>query len=567
MGARHAIAIDLGRKRFRALHASAGQSVRIKRALSLDYPVELAVEDPQALGHWIGQQMKAGGFPRGKAVISIGREHVGVKRMLLPTNLDSELPDMTRLAMQRELPFDADSAVIDFVPVDRGPTSTTVLAVAVPRKMVEFAEAVALAAGYGVERITLRTMGVAVLLNGLPRDADAAGGGMLGIDVTGEGVEFCLLANGAIRFSRAAEVPQPGDRLAIADAVVTETRRTWMSYRIGDDAPEVQGAVVMGDRRVSAYAATPLKEMLKIPVQVLESHPRIETGSQDLDGLWPLAGLLLEPSQGRAAPLIDFANPRKAPDLSARTRIRRMLAAAAVLLIAGLAWTLARNDLQSLRDQAATLKKQQLSETPGYARYVRTRYRLDHLRHWESIHADWLKHASHLASMSPPPDRVVFDSWSGTLKPGKIEFNKSNGKWASSQDVTIVLDGEAATRETADAFRESLVQTSIYNANATGAETAGGKRMPFGFTYRLRTRAGSPGTADNGNLAAPNSEKPAGVTAQARPPRRPPRLSKSWPHRREPANEANSPGDALPGSCAVGEPVVHLLHCEFVVSH
>jgi hypothetical protein len=508
MGIGHAMAIDLGRRRFRALQCSGGQVIRIKRTFIKDYPAEMKSDDAQALGQWIGQQLKAAGFPKGKAVIAIGREHVGVKRMSLPTTVEDELPDMTRLAMQRELPFDADAAVIDFVPVDRDHISTTVLAVAVPRTMVEFAETVARSAGYGVERISLRTMGAAALLNSMPRDAEANAHGILGIDITGEGVEFCLVSNGSIRFSRAAEVPQPGDRLAIADAVVTETRRTWMSYRIGDAAPEIQHAIIMGDQRVSAYAAGPLSEMLKIPVAVLHRHPRVESaGSDEFDPIWPLAGLLLESSSTRSAQLIDFAHPRQAPDLSARTRIRRMLAAAAILLIAGLCWTLARSDLNSLQSKVDSLKKQQSDESPAYFKYRRAVYKVEHLRRWQSLTADWLNHAAHLASMAPPADRVVLDSWTGILEAGDVKFDKVSSKWSSAQQVTIVIDGEAKDRQTADAFREALVQTTLYTTNTPGSEAAGGKRLPFGFTYRLRTREGSPLETES-HLAVPSNATP-----------------------------------------------------------
>ncbi|MCI0362844.1 MAG: hypothetical protein L0219_03120, partial [Phycisphaerales bacterium] len=373
-----AIAIDLGRRRVRVLLAGAGRGrgiLKIKRTLVEDYPSDLNADDPEAVGRWLGGRLIAARVPRGRATIAIGREHVGLKRMTLPTSENDELPDMTRLAMQRELPFDADSAVIDFVPVERRPASTTVLAVAVPRPVIDFACAMARAAGVGIERISLRTMGAAALLNGMdqedsmlsklefglkaagngavevtagangstvgspqqdavavldwPRSADRAAkpqrgqsASGLAIDVTGEGVEFCLVANGAIRFSRAAEVPQPQDQLAIADAVVTETRRTWMSYRIGDDAGDVQVALVMGDRRVSEYAAGPLEQMLKVPVQVVGSHPRIDANGHEMDRHWPLAGLLLE--RALSAEVIDFSRPRRAPDVGARTRQRRL---------------------------------------------------------------------------------------------------------------------------------------------------------------------------------------------------------------------------------------------------
>src|SRR5262245_8342297 len=399
MGARNAIAIDLGRRRFRAVLASTvnggrgGAGLLVKRAIVEDFPADLDAENPQALGLWIGQKLDQARIPRSKATVSIGREHVGLKRITLPTNEPDELADMTRLALQRDLPFDAETAVIDFVPVETGPASTTVLAVAVPQAMIAHARAVMSAAGLSIDRISLRTMGAAALLKdsdfavsdfGLSSKAAGANGttpraqpsngdlpanlksrthdpkapSALAIDVTGESVEFCLVAGDAIRFSRAAEVPQPQDRLAVADALVTETRRTWMSYRVDDEASDVRLATVMGDQRVSDYACGPLGDMLKIPVTVMREHPRVNANGQDMDRVWPLAGLLLEPAMGRE--MIDFAHPRKAPDLSARARKRRLLVAGLLVVLFGAIFTLAKRDLAAKQRQSDALASQEV---------------------------------------------------------------------------------------------------------------------------------------------------------------------------------------------------------------
>ena len=114
MSSRHAIAVDLGRRRLRALLAVRGRApgagrgrpgLRVKRALIEDFPADMNLDDPQVVGQWVGQRLNAAGFPGGRATLAIGREHVVLKRITLPTTDDAELPDMTRLAMQRELPF------------------------------------------------------------------------------------------------------------------------------------------------------------------------------------------------------------------------------------------------------------------------------------------------------------------------------------------------------------------------------------------------------------------------------------------------------------------------------
>lgn len=489
----------------------------------------------------------------GAATISIGREHVGLKRITLPTTDAAELPEMTRLAMQRELPFDAESAIIDFTPVERHETSTTVLAVAVPRSRIEAMQAIAETAGLKVRRIALRTMGAAALMNTLVEtqsagvrvedvgrvrdDAGATGSGAgspptavappatLAVDVVGEGVEFCVMCEGSIRFSRAAEVPAPQDELAMAEAVVTEARRTWMSYRVGDESGGIGEAVIMGDRRVAEYAAGPVGEMLKMPVRVLREHPRVDSTAHvvmrgdsregpknddvDLARVWPLVGLLLEEeSRGER---IDFLHPRKAPDVGARARQRRLLAAAAVVIIGGAAFTFMRQDLQSLRARAQSLVKQRDQGGSAYARAFRDTYKLEHLKQWSGVHVDWLDHAMFLAQVAPPPTQIVLDSWSGTLNFPGVTFDPKSFKWGAEHQATIVIDGEARNRATADAFREALIQNPIYAASTTGADARGGKRMPFGFTYRLRTRAATPeetGREAQRGDATPASDRP-----------------------------------------------------------
>lgn len=525
-----AIAIDLpgtgaGPRRLRALAAGKGRrrgSIKVQRVLSEEVPSDVDPADAELIGKWIGGRLRAAGFPRGKAIFALRREHVVVKRLTFPTIESAELPDMTHLAMHRDLPIQSDEAVIDFVPVENGGTNTTILAVAVARSLVDYVQAVAKAAGLGVERITLRTMGAAALAAGAraleiesagsERDSQSSetaaseGDSVLAIDIAGESIEFCAVAGGAIHFSRAAEVPPPQDQLAIADAVVTETRRTWISCQT---TISPRSCVVMGERRVSEYAAEPVGQMLNVPVHVLEAHPLVEGTTEEIGSLWPLAGLLLE-SNARGE-MIDLAHPRKAPDLGARARQRRLLAAGVIIIAALGLWTFARLQLKSLDEQAFSLAAAVKEQAPANARYARDQYKLEHLKRWESTNVDWLQHASYLttiAANSGGPNRLVLDSLTGDLKSEGVKYDSKVRKWSADQQVTIVVDGEARDRETADSFRAALVQSAIYATATPGADARGGKRMPFGFTYRLRTKESAPAqenpqTASSGEGGSP----------------------------------------------------------------
>ncbi|MCH7846976.1 MAG: pilus assembly protein PilM [Planctomycetes bacterium] len=511
MPARNVIAIDIGRRRLRALLAARGRSkLVVKRVLVEPVPESLDTQDAQAVGAWVGQCLREAGFPKAKATIAISRERVGLKRITLPTVDDDELPPMTRLALGRDLPFDADTAVIDFVTLERDETSTTVLAVAIPGTVLAFEKEIAAAAGLGIERISLRSMGSAALLGSLNAPP---GDGALAVDITGEGVEFTVVLDGMIRFARAADLPPLGDDTGTANAVVTETRRTWMSYRIVEDSNDVHSAVVIGDREICRHAAGPIGEMLNVRTEVLAEHPLIKRNQQDMDGVWPLAGLLLEPTLGVQS--IDFTKPRKAPDLAARKR-QRVLAVAGVLFIGTFAaWTIGSTRLQTLERLEATLAEQCRDMLPQRQRFKRDELKLQHLRLWQEAHVDWLDHLVHLGAVAPSSDQLVLDSWTGMLDFRGVTYDQGKKtkkpRWYTPMPIKIVLDGEANNRMTADAFRDALVRGKLYILNSAGPDTAGGRRLPYKFNYRLAGAANTPPIKKNPPRSNQASATPAPV--------------------------------------------------------
>lgn len=58
--------------------------------------------------------------------------------------------------------------------------------------------------------------------------------------------------------------------------------------------------------------------------------------------------------------------------------------------------------------------------------------------------------------------------------------------------MTIVLQGEAADRATADAFRGALVDAEAYQITTAGPDARSGRRLSYAFSYHLRTTAGEP---------------------------------------------------------------------------
>ncbi len=488
MASGSAIAIEIGRRRFRALFALRDRNVlRVKRVIVEDVPAEIDPDDVKALGDWVASLLSDAGFPKARATIALAREHVVLKRLSLPTVDDDELPEMTRLALQRDLPFEAAEAVIDFVPVDRDEQSTTVMAVAAPGEVLEMTRRIVGAAGLGVERIALRAMGSSALIESGDREnADC----VLAVDVTGDGVEFCIVEKGAIRFSRAAEMPADEEPEPVAEAVMTETRRTWMSYRIVEGTTDVQHAVVMAARGVAELTAGPIGEMLKTDAAILDGHPQVDSNGEQMDRVWPLAGLLLEPILNRDT--IDFAKPRRTVDRAAKLRRRVVITAGLGVVTVLAAWTIGKGKLADLESDLDNLKNSQQSMSADVARYQRDTFTLGHLKRWELVDAGWLDHVLYLNDVLPSADEVVLDSWVGSLSFRGVRYDKKSKEWSTPKSLAIVIDGEARNRPTADKLRERLVQTEWLVASSSGSDAKGGKRLPFGFVYRLHTDEGVP---------------------------------------------------------------------------
>lgn len=476
-----AIAIDIGRRKLRALYAArTSNKLIVKHVLVEPIPETLSIDDPAALGVWVGDCLKKAKFPKGKITIAIPRERVGLKRLVIPTIANDELPDMVRMALSRDLPFDADTAIIDFVKIESDEAHTTVLAVAVPQEVLDFQRQLADAAGLSIDRISLRNMGSAALLESLYKSSLQ---GILAIDITGEGVEFSVVMDGTIRFARAAELPQLDDTTGSANAIVTETRRTWMSYRIVEESNVVGRAVIFGDLDICNKVAEPVHELLSVTTEVLKNHPLVKCNAEDMDGVWPLAGLLLEPLLD--VQTIDFAQPRKAPDIAARKR-KRILTTVGVIAIALFSlWTMANMSLKSLRQQAATLSSERSANLPQRLRFSRDELKLIHAKQLQKVNTDWLEHLVQLSSVAPTSNQLVLDSWVGSLEFKGATYDKKNSKWAVPHSVRIVVDGEARDRVTADAFRNALVKGELYKLSSSGPDSAGGRRLAYKFNYRL----------------------------------------------------------------------------------
>ncbi len=475
-GAGNSLAVDVGRRRLAAVWAApTSRGVRVVKSVERVMPEGLNSEDAAAVGAWVRRVWEEEKLPQQAVTLVLDRALVGIKRLTLPTTVAEELPDMIRLSLQREA-VAGMSGAIDFLVVGKDEKSTTVIAFSAPDKEIASTRRVVESAGLRVRRITLRGIGATAMAASIEPQA-----GVVVVDLTGEALEVSVVANGVLQYSRGVELAA-GDDAATAQAAMTEIRRSWLSFRMGQEGLAIEQAIVMGPRALTASIAAGVAEVAGVKARVLEEHGEVESRG-GLGSAWTLAGLLL--ALRRKREIIDFSRPRKAPDLAARYRQRLMLAGggAAVLLLG--AWTMGQKSLRELREKVDTQKEQWSEMAPRSDRYLRDEFRLEHLRHWTDVNVNWLDHAQYLMSISPGTRLMVLNQWSGSLNAPPFKYTEKDG-WTASPEFQIQVEGEAKDRLLADQFRTAIIGDKRYSLETTGADKKGGRRYPYPFGYLLK---------------------------------------------------------------------------------
>jgi hypothetical protein len=497
-------------------------------------PPDVAPTDPAAVGRTLAALIKEGGVSAKSAVFAIGRSVVSTKRIELPTREAAELPEMVRLAMQRELPIDAASAVIDFMTIGTTATGTRVLVVAVPEPVLAFERAVAAAAGLEVEAITLRSLGTAHLISRLdpasvrrmegedPLQPAAVGDpapegveSILAVDISEDTLELAVVGQGHLRFARGVELQEQESSLLRAEAASLETRRSWLSYRISQSDERVGAAVVLGGSDVARLAVPQLAASTGLPIRLLRQHPDIRGGGAEIASpVWPLVGLLLSRRPQRN--LIDFAHPKKAPDLAARRRMR-VLAALGIVGVAALAgWTIGQGNLRDKEATAAELEGRARAALSEFLRLKRDRLKVQHLQAWADAPPAWLDHALAVGTLLPDPSVAVIHRLQASLDANAAAVRYGRDRtFTTDRQVQLILDGEAADRGAADALRARIVEDVRYQLRSTGADSAGGKRLPIPFTFRLRSGDAAPADPTGEESAEGGSAQRDATSARA----------------------------------------------------
>ncbi|MBC02885.1 MAG: hypothetical protein CMJ34_06240 [Phycisphaerae bacterium] len=479
MSRRIALAIDLGHNLLRAAQVKPGRPDRVISTLFERLPDSVDMDDTEAVGRALAKAMTRAGMSSGPAVFALDRSITSFKRIDLPTTDQDELPDMVRLAVERDLPIDSGEAVIDFTVVDRRDDSTLVEAVAAPLREIERIRDVASAAGLSVARVAPRC-------HGALRFADPDHPTLL-VDITGEGLELVLAADGAIPWSRGVEIKGPDGGPPPAEQLVPETRRSWISYRLSSEEFESPSMVVLGGDR-AAEALDAVAEATGLDASRFKGDRRVQ-GDADMRGVWPLVGLLLPAPKGT---VVDLASPRQAPDIAARWRQRVLVIAGLAVISAFAGWTIGNRDHDALQAKADDLLEKARAARLEHLRFKRDGLRAEHLEQWTSIRPDWLEQLHFVAEPTFDRPASVLDDFAGSLAGGEVDWDSNRG-FSVEASIRVSVEGEGGSREVVASVRDDLVGDDRFVLRNTVADARGGSRLPFPFGFDLRTAVLDPG--------------------------------------------------------------------------
>jgi Tfp pilus assembly PilM family ATPase len=502
---RNQVAINLESNRLVAVAAGvqAGR-IAVRAWLSVPRPSALDLNDTAAAGRWVASELKRAKLwsaaRGGRVIFAVSRGEVVMKRIAFPPSTDpDELPGMVRLQLVRQLTVSPENAAIDFVPIDDGESGAVVLAAALQGDRLEWRRAVCRAAGLRLGRVALQSAGAAALLAEV---AQGRTGGTLGVALGAESTEFVIVEGGQLVFARATDLVRPAsadETDAFAQKVAVEAKRTWMSYRAAPDAPVIEAVTVLGCDPLSRLVAQRCAETLDLPSEAAD-FPRYVEVAADMPGaersaVAPLIGLLAEPAIGRAT--LDFASPRRAPDLAGQRRRLALLGALAAIVVGGSAFTAARLDLQRRAAELADLQREWGVQSEQYAEFVRLRARVEHIKRFRDNGVDWLAHLNMLSAQMPDPRESLLDSVTArsdvevVYAPTRDQSAYTPAAWAVRHDGSMSLSGSMKRREIADALRARLLADQRYSVQTRGSDLP--DRFEWTLTTRLRTPDDAPG--------------------------------------------------------------------------
>ena len=461
-------------KKFRALSSKGPASVRGRRlrrtprprgvrravrtgcaclkASAETIPPGIDASDPQQLGTLVGRILRDMKLAGVGLLMTVTRAEAVLKPVTLPPGTPPhEVAGMVPFQVEKDLPFRAEEAVIDFTieshydsdasavesPAERG---TDVLVAAVRLPVVDHYRRVAEAAGAKLLRLGLRPYANVRCVNACR--PSRRGETRLLLHLGPEETEIDLLVGGSLTFSRAAAVKiPPADAPAkVLDeavrAVAMEVRRSVQSYLAVERDLKIDEILIAGGTGLEAEAGREIGTVLEAPCNRLDVSPVAEfPTTAEASAFVSALGLAIGHGASGRLPF-DFLHPKRpAPP---RNRRRTTAIAAGALALAALIGVAAAGAIQISRARAdAEAVQAKLLKQKEIAKGLQgTEKQVKELQQWQDEKRDWLAHWARLSALFPGPR----DAYVTSLKSADTAGETSLSFTIKARDSKIITD-------------------------------------------------------------------------------------------------------------------------------
>ncbi len=442
--------------------------------------------DSEAVGQWVGEQIRQAGLGGRPVTWVAGRGDLLLKRLSLPKPPhENQLPAMVKLQMSRAMPVQGTDAATDFVVLREEGGTLDLLGASVPAERLVWMRSMLGAAKLKLGSVVLRAQ-CSGCIAGLPD----AGHARIVVSPGASSVEVVVVEPGGVVTSRGVDATWPsGEQEGFVRRIAVEVKRTWMGYRAAQNSLPVDSAVVIGGSPLCSAIADAVAEVIEAEAVAMaaESFGVVDASSTVDPTRWlPLSGVGVS-----ACDRIDLLNPTKAKAARSKTRERAMLVAMAGIGIVGAAIVFGYLSLADLRDEQDALRKQRSRLANDYEAMLLTRSRLDHLKALRESRPEWSGHLDrvlgHAAASGVRIDQLGGASrggvWFGDPK-GERNFWFREGEYRPAVRGELTVQGVADNRELASMARGRLVNDPLYMVQTQGPDAGPSFKLEIDTTMR-----------------------------------------------------------------------------------
>ncbi len=484
-------AVDFDSRQVRIVQAEhTADGVRILKMIAGAMPDGLDVEDPEAVGRFLGEALAQSKLGSSGILMNVPRGQAVLKPLTLPpAETTGELAAMVHFQVEKELPFPGTEAAIDFTTethydaegaAEGEESGVQVLVAAVRHGVVEHYQKIAEAAGVKLLRLGLRPYADQRAVQAYAPAADRATLAVL--HLTADEVEIDVLAGSSLAFSRSAVarvVPGPGPQGADAgadedapadplDMVVMEVARSLRSYQAVQRGKRIEAVLVAGGTGLEDEVAAEIDRRLGLECVRFDPGRSLglPEGGTETSAFISALGLAIAHQHGEALPY-DFLHPKRPPvekNQVLRVGVGASIAAGMVLVAAlvGGAWY--RHSKQARVD--ALVERLGLLKTENKAVAELGSF-VSKVRGWSEAGRPWLDHWARTSGLFPPCSEVYIAALD------------------AAPDGTMSFSVRAASTDILDQLGEELIEAG-YNFRPGQVTTVKSEpRYPFSTNVRL----------------------------------------------------------------------------------